>query len=180
MRSHSSFIFELHVLLNETTKEKLYRLRIEKFSITPDKTNSKDSDDDKKPSTLTIQSILEKHVFTGADASCFNKARYFYDEASENVLSVFRQLLAPYLSDTLNYACSQSLAPKLLLKYGSIELKKILFKQSMLGQHYSDASGSVESNLGEFLNYIWREAMGDLEDLFGKQFQMSNFSLEQV
>ena len=38
----------------------------------------------------------------------------------------------------------------------------------------------IEANLAEFLNYIWRETMGDLQEFFGNEFQLSQFTLEKV
>ena len=151
-------------MTNEITKEKLYRLRIEKFG------------DDKKNATSTSsQSLIEKYVFTGED---INKTRYLFDDSSANVLSVYRQLITPFLNDSLNYACNQTLAASKQqhLNIGSIELKKLLFQRSMLDR----SSGLMEANMAEFLNYIWRETMGDLQELFGKEFQLSQFTLEKV
>lgn len=172
-----SYLFEIHVLSNEITKEKVYRLRIEKFNANTEEnvineTNKKSL----MGGTSGYQSILEKHVFNGVDIS--KTTRFFYDESSENVLSVYRQHLMPYLSDTLNYLCDQRLTAKHLLKCGSNELKKILFQKSLRGE--DDDTTKMEANLAEFLNYIWKETMGDLEELFGNDFQLSSITIEQV
>ena len=170
LRSPSlSCILEIHVLFNELTKEKVYRLRIEKFT---DIANN--FVEDKKIAILNpSQSLLEKYVFNGVDSS---KVRFYYDESSANVLSVFKQLLTPFLNENHHYACNHTVSTRQLLSCGSEELKRFVFQRCML----ENSSGLMEANLAEFLNYIWRETMGDLQDLFGKQFQLSNFTFEQV
>ena len=174
-----SYLFELHVLSNEITKDKVYRLRIEKFNHSTTTTDANVINETNKKSSLMgatsgSQSILDKHVFNGVDVG--KTTRYFYDESSENALSVYRQLLMPYLSDTLNYSCDQRLTAKHLLKCGSSELKKVLFQKSLRGEE----DNAMEENLAEFLNYIWRETMGDLQELFGTDFQLSSITIEQV
>jgi hypothetical protein len=167
------------VLSNEITKDKVYRLRIEKFNATADANEINETNKKSLMGGVTSgsQSIVEKHVFNGVDVS--KTTRYLYDESSENVLSVYRQLLIPYLNDTQNYLCDQRLTAKHLLKCGSNELKKILFQKSLRGADADDAT-KMEANLAEFLNYIWKETMGDLQELFGNDFQLSSITIEQV
>jgi poly [ADP-ribose] polymerase 2/3/4 len=102
-------------------------------------------------------------------------AKYCYSNDASIIFQIFKQYLTPYLNEKM-YEYNLSLPD---LFSGSKLLQQLACKSKI------EKIDDLNYKVVEFINYIWKEAIGDLENLFGyennsQDFNCSNFSIDQL
>lgn len=98
-----------------------------------------------------------------------------YANDGSTIFSIYKQYITSYLNDKV-FEFNLSL-PHLVS--GSKLLQKIAWQSKI------EKIKDIDSNVNDFIDYIWQEAIGDLESLFGfehhdPRFNCSIFSIEKL